>query len=210
MDDIKAQFDAKYRAAEDLLKADIDSLTEQAETRAAEIRRLQGTIESYKISNEELNVGDRLFKAEALLMSVQKALTVTSAGSADSEAFVSAARELDRIRKTHEIQFAEFETVKKSLMKDLQNRCEKVVELEMQLDEVREQYKVIARSANSKAQQRKLDFLEHNLDQLNVVQKQASRARAFARTELTDIACGAEFDPKERSLDLRAQTIDAE
>lgn len=47
-----------------------------------------------------------------------------------------------------------------------------MVELEMQLDEVREQYKVIARSANSRSQQRKLEFLEHNLDALNVVQKQ--------------------------------------
>jgi len=47
-----------------------------------------------------------------------------------------------------------------------------VVELEMQLDEVREQYKVIARSSNSRSQQRKLEFLEHNLDALNVVQKQ--------------------------------------
>lgn len=42
----------------------------------------------------------------------------------------------------------------------------------MQLDEVREQYKVIARGANSRAQQRKLEFLEHNLDALNAVQKQ--------------------------------------
>lgn len=47
-----------------------------------------------------------------------------------------------------------------------------MAELEMQLDEVREQYKVIARSANSRSQQRKLEFLEHNLDALNVVQKQ--------------------------------------
>lgn len=47
-----------------------------------------------------------------------------------------------------------------------------VVELEMQLDEVREQYKIIARSANSRAQQRKLEFLEHNLEALNSVQKQ--------------------------------------
>lgn len=51
------------------------------------------------------------------------------------------------------------------------------MELELQLDEVKEQYKVIARSANSRAQQRKLEFLEHNLDQLNVVQKQVRRLR---------------------------------
>lgn len=47
-----------------------------------------------------------------------------------------------------------------------------VVELEMQLDEIREQYKLIARSTNSKAQARKLEFMQHNLEQLNIVQKQ--------------------------------------
>jgi outer membrane murein-binding lipoprotein Lpp len=50
-----------------------------------------------------------------------------------------------------------------------------VVELEMQLDEIREQYKLIARSTNSKAQARKLEFMQHNLEQLNIVQKQVRR-----------------------------------
>jgi hypothetical protein len=45
----------------------------------------------------------------------------------------------------------------------------------MQLDEIREQYKLIARSTNSKAQARKLEFMQHNLEQLNIVQKQVRR-----------------------------------
>jgi kinesin family protein 5 len=49
-----------------------------------------------------------------------------------------------------------------------------VVELEMQLDEIREQYKLIARATNTKAQARKLEFMQHNLEQLNIVQKQVS------------------------------------
>ena len=122
----------------------------------------------------------------------QRALSAASTGIEDGESFASSAREFERIRKSYELQFGEFDIIKKSLMKDLQNRCEKVrtnfsrseppgltvakqvVELEMQLDEVREQYKVIARSANSRSQQRKLEFLEHNLDALNDVQKQVS------------------------------------
>lgn len=59
-----------------------------------------------------------------------------------------------------------------------------VVELEMQLDEVREQYKVIARSANSRAQQRKLEFLEHNLDALNDVQKQLVEQNSSLKKEV--------------------------
>lgn len=75
-------------------------------------------------------------------------------------------------------------------MRDLQNRCEKVsismsyeptligyhmiqvVELEIQLDEIKEQYNNVIRNSNSKAQQKKMAFLERNLEQLTLVQKQ--------------------------------------
>ncbi|WRT66891.1 uncharacterized protein IL334_003854 [Kwoniella shivajii] len=170
IDDIRAQFESKFSASEELLRAEIQTLSQHSESRSAEIRRLQSTVESYKLSNEELN----------------RALTVAAAGNEESENFAQSAKELERIRKLHEIQYAEFDIVKKSLMKDLQNRCEKVVELEMQLDEVREQYKTIARSANSRAQQRRLEFLEHNLEQLNVVQKQLVEQNSSLKKEIAD------------------------
>lgn len=47
-----------------------------------------------------------------------------------------------------------------------------VVELEISLDETREQYNNVLRNSNSKAQQRKMEFLTRNLDQLTHVQKQ--------------------------------------
>lgn len=93
------------------------------------------------------------------------------------------------------MQLAEFDGVKKSLMRDLQNRCEKVkftypslqrgrsprqmqvVELEIQLDEIKEQYNNVIRNSNSKAQQKKMAFLERNLEQLTLVQKQVSVAK---------------------------------
>lgn len=105
---------------------------------------------------------------------------------------------MERVRKTIAAQLQEFDTMKKSLMRDLQNRCEKVsyrctgggvclslrlhspgctlqvVELEISLDETQEQYRNVLRNSNSKAQQRKMDFLTRNLDQLTLVQKQVS------------------------------------
>lgn len=53
-----------------------------------------------------------------------------------------------------------------------------VVELEIQLDEIKEQYNNVIRNSNSKAQQKKMAFLERNLEQLTVVQKQVSVMRA--------------------------------
>lgn len=71
-------------------------------------------------------------------------------------------------------QLADFDVMKKALMRDLQNRCEKVVELEISLDETREQYNNVLRNSNNKAQQKKMAFLERNLEQLTNVQKQVS------------------------------------
>ena len=54
----------------------------------------------------------------------------------------------------------------------------KVVELEIQLDDMKEQYNNVIRNSNSKAQQKKMAFLERNLEQLTIVQKQASHTKS--------------------------------
>jgi kinesin family member 5 len=91
-------------------------------------------------------------------------------------------------------------------MRDLQNRCEKVecghvvalqypdghhilqvVELEIQLDEIKEQYNNVIRNSNSKAQQKKMAFLERNLEQLTLVQKQVSTIFADRPSVETDM-----------------------
>lgn len=110
VDDIKSQIESKFSAKEEMLRGEIAALTERAESRATEIRRLQNTIDSYKLSNEEL----------------ERALSTASNGIQDGGTFAKATRDLERSRKQHELQYAEFEIIKKSLMKDLQNRCEKV------------------------------------------------------------------------------------
>jgi kinesin family member 5 len=107
-------------------------------------------------------------------------------------------------------------------MRDLQNRCEKVgelciiifcsltfphqvVELEIQLDEIKEQYNNVIRNSNSKAQQKKMAFLERNLEQLTLVQKQVSSMldKLFSHVAL---ARRPKLDAKERSRDCGTQT----
>lgn len=126
----------------------------------------------------------------------QRAFAVTSAGIEGGKNLAESAQDLERTRKAISVQLAEFDGVKKSLMRDLQNRCEKVisyrrihssslcswimrvpqvVELEIQLDEIKEQYNNVIRNSNSKAQQKKMAFLERNLEQLTIVQKQVRR-----------------------------------
>lgn len=113
--------------------------------------------------------------------------------------------DLDALRKTGtsgsatlQKQLADFDAMKKSLMRDLQNRCERVVELEISLDSTREQYNSVLRSANSKQQQKKLAFLERNLEQLTQVQRQLVEQNAGLKKEVA-IA--------ERKLQARGERI---
>lgn len=86
--------------------------------------------------------------------------------------------------KTLQQQIAEFDNMKKSLMRDLQNRCERVVELEISLDETREQYNNVLRSSNNRAQQKKMAFLERNLEQLTHVQRQLVEQNSSLKKEV--------------------------
>lgn len=86
--------------------------------------------------------------------------------------------------KTLQQQIAEFDAMKKSLMRDLQNRCERVVELEISLDDAREQYNNVLRSSNNRAQQKKMAFLERNLEQLTHVQRQLVEQNSSLKKEV--------------------------
>ena len=86
--------------------------------------------------------------------------------------------------KTLQQQITDFDIMKKSLMRDLQNRCERVVELEISLDETREQYNNVLRSSNNRQQQKKMAFLERNLEQLTVVQRQLVEQNTTLKKEV--------------------------
>ncbi|KAF8844948.1 kinesin [Paxillus ammoniavirescens] len=157
MAEFKNKLEAQYAARREAGIAEVADLKQQLELKSNEIRSLNATIDSMKNVNEEL----------------KRAFAVTSAGIEGGKSLAESAQDLERTRKAINVQLAEFEAVKKSLMRDLSNRCEKVVELEIQLDEIKEQYNNVIRNSNSKAQQKKMAFLERNLEQLTIVQKQA-------------------------------------
>ncbi|KAJ7343437.1 kinesin heavy chain [Mycena albidolilacea] len=156
MADLKNKLEAQYAARRDAHISEVADLKQQLEMRNNEVRSLNASAESLKSVNEEL----------------KRAFAVTSAGIEGGKNLAESAQDLERTRKAINVQLAEFDGVKKSLMRDLQNRCEKVVELEIQLDEIKEQYNNVIRNSNSKAQQKKMAFLERNLEQLTLVQKQ--------------------------------------
>ncbi|KAI9510900.1 kinesin heavy chain [Russula earlei] len=154
--ELKNKLEVQYAARREAHQSEAADLKQQLEMKSNEIRSLNASIDSLKSVNEEL----------------KRAFAVTSAGIEGGKNLAESAQDLERSRKAINVQLAEFDGVKKSLMRDLQNRCEKVVELEIQLDEIKEQYNNVIRNSNSKAQQKKMAFLERNLEQLTLVQKQ--------------------------------------
>ncbi|GAA5851767.1 hypothetical protein JCM8547_001202 [Rhodosporidiobolus lusitaniae] len=154
--DIKNKLEAQYAMKLDAALADAEDLKQQLELKAQETKNTAATLEQVRSANAEL---ERAFK-------------ITAASIEGGKSLEEAAKDMERQHKAVAQQLADFDAMKKSLMRDLQDRCEKVVELEISLDEARENYRNLAKNSNSKAQQRKMDFLTRNLDQLTLVQKQ--------------------------------------
>ncbi|TFK76420.1 kinesin heavy chain [Pluteus cervinus] len=191
--DLKAKLEAQYAAKRDAHLSEASDLKQQLEMKGNEVRNLNASIESLKNVNEEL----------------KRAFAVTSAGIEGGKNLAESAQDLERTRKAIAVQLAEFDGVKKSLMRDLQNRCEKVVELEIQLDEIKEQYNNVIRNSNSKAQQKKMAFLERNLEQLTLVQKQLVDQNSTLKKE-AGIAERKLLARNERIQNLEAMLQDAD
>ncbi|BGP32653.1 hypothetical protein JCM10296v2_004434 [Rhodotorula toruloides] len=154
--DIRNKLEAQYAMKLDAALNDANDLKQQIELKSQEVKSVNAKLEQARAANLEL---ERAFK-------------ITTASIEGGKNLEEAAKDLERQHKAVAQQLADFDAMKKSLMRDLQDRCEKVVELEISLDEARENYRNLAKNSNSKAQQRKMDFLTRNLDQLTVVQKQ--------------------------------------
>ncbi|CAO3625301.1 unnamed protein product [Cunninghamella echinulata] len=163
---LKAKLEAQYNAKRDMQQKEIDELKHELERKNQSHQKLSSALADLRSANDQL----------------QAALTEQS-GDAQND-LTEREKDLERMRKTMANQLAEFEVMKKALMRDLQQRCERVVELEMSLDETREQYNSVVRASNNKAQQKKMAFLERNLEQLTNVQKQLVEQNASLKKEV--------------------------
>ncbi|GES86895.1 kinesin heavy chain [Rhizophagus clarus] len=167
--ELRGKLEAQFVAKKEVQQKEIDELKQELEKKNEELHKLNSALADLKRVNEELQtaINDKESKAEG----GQKIV-------ADKE------KDMERIRKTMAQQLADFDVMKKALMRDLQNRCEKVVELEISLDETREQYNNVLRNSNNKAQQKKMAFLERNLEQLTNVQKQLVEQNSSLKKEV--------------------------
>ncbi|KAK4521668.1 uncharacterized protein ATC70_004200 [Mucor velutinosus] len=164
---LKSKLEAQYATKKEMQQKEIEDLQQEIAEKNENLHKLTGSLSALKDANDQL----------------QSALSdqPTQAQNGDLS---EREKELERMRKSMAKELADFETMKKVLMRDLQTRCEKVVELEMSLDETREQYNNVLRASNNKAQQKKMAFLERNLEQLTNVQKQLVEQNSSLKKEV--------------------------
>ncbi|MCJ1231071.1 Kinesin heavy chain [Toensbergia leucococca] len=156
-----------------LSEADVDEIKSRLET--AYVNKREDQVEVVKDLRDD--IGRKADENQRLHLSIedlQRQLRAHSTNGVSSPT----------LSRTVQQQIADFDVMKKSLMRDLQNRCERVVELEISLDETREQYNNVLRSSNNRAQQKKMAFLERNLEQLTHVQRQLVEQNGSLKKEV--------------------------
>jgi kinesin family protein 5 len=100
----------QYESKQGLLEVETSALRKRLESKEEELARLQDTIESQTASIDDLN----------------RILVDSTDGVQNGHELVNMTQELERVRRAAETQHAEFEVMKRNLVRDITDRCEKV------------------------------------------------------------------------------------
>lgn len=180
--DSLAELKAQAMAKQSALDLECTELRKRVSARDDEVARLQDTIEDQAASIDNLNVSDPRQKPDweqtARFLtnpSVSQRMLASAASQEDGgKEFAKAVQELEKSRRATESQVVEFEQMRQNLMRDLTDRCEKVVELQMQVDEWKERHRALLKATNSKAHNKRIQVLEYNLSQLTELERAVS------------------------------------
>ncbi|KAG1237271.1 hypothetical protein G6F35_000647 [Rhizopus arrhizus] len=151
--DLKTKIESQYAIKRDMQEKEIEALKQDMEQKVMEEKRLSDMIKELEAKQKEL-------KEKQLAPVAQP-----------KEALEQKEKELERMRKSMAQELADFETMKTVLLRDLQSRCERVVELEITLGETKIQQNNLLKATSSRPQQR-MAMLEKSIEKLSDVQKQ--------------------------------------
>ncbi|KAJ2507407.1 hypothetical protein IWW47_001123 [Coemansia sp. RSA 2052] len=173
---LEANYDNKIASLKcqlDLALADLQRRTEEAAKNTAAIRELRGENRDLHAKIELLTEEMAKSKSEAVAAAATPAHSaIGSDVAAATEHAMLKEREMHMMRREMAQRILEYDTMRKSLMRDVQNRCEKIIELEMALDESRSHVDQLSRRANNPGQPQRMQLLEKNVAQLTLIQKE--------------------------------------
>lgn len=141
--EMKEKLEMQYRTRSEVIQQESEEMRRNLEEKASEMECLRKRVEELELVNSELAVSS---SAPAVSLGEDKGDSVVLD------------EQVDRMRKSMSQQLSEFDTVKKRLVRDLQDRLEKIVDLEYSLSEARNQYKAVADGG-------KISHLEQALDE---------------------------------------------
>ncbi|KAJ1679046.1 hypothetical protein EV182_002836, partial [Spiromyces aspiralis] len=143
---------------------------DEAAALAAEVARLKQEKQGAEARAEKLQ--DDLSGALAKAPGDGSLKDTLADGQTAAEYIAIKEREMQQMRRDMAQRILEYDTMRKSLMRDVQNRCEKIIELEIALDEAREQVTQLTLRLNNPAQPQRMALLEKNIAQLTMMQKE--------------------------------------
>ncbi|WFD30023.1 hypothetical protein MSPP1_001036 [Malassezia sp. CBS 17886] len=118
---------------------------------------------------------------------LQLVTTSAQGGGADDAAvqrLVAASTQMEKARDLVTLRLREYERMKQQLMHGLRERSEKVVEMEMALEDVQEQFCIVMKSIEMRTQQKRMEALERHLEQLGAVHQRLIEQNASLKRDV--------------------------
>ncbi|KAJ2156488.1 hypothetical protein GGF46_005156 [Coemansia sp. RSA 552] len=169
INDLKQKLEDHYSNKLASQKTQLDTAQAELLRRQEEASKHTATMRDLRSENRELLERiDSLEEAKSELPAVAQADAPTAA----TEHAMLKEREMHMMRREMAQRILEYDTMRKSLMRDVQNRCEKIIELEMELDDQRSQISMLSRRASNSNQPQRMHLLEKNIAQLTLIQKE--------------------------------------
>ncbi|KAJ2665319.1 hypothetical protein IWW48_000207 [Coemansia sp. RSA 1200] len=179
--ELKQKLEDHYNNKIAAQKAQLDSIQADLQRRVEEISKSATVVRELRSENRELQARvETLAEERSKADAAAAAASAPAAASAISGGDVAAAtehamlkeREMHMMRREMAQRILEYDTMRKSLMRDVQNRCEKIIELEMALDDARSQITTLSHRTSNPNQPQRMQLLEKNVAQLTLMQKE--------------------------------------
>ncbi|KAJ1989687.1 hypothetical protein H4R33_001981 [Dimargaris cristalligena] len=166
--ELKNRLEAQYGSKRDQLIDELNETKADRDVKAHENSNLRASVLELKEIGAELkNQIDELRTSTA-----EAAASESVSSSTDPASLAQRERDIEILKKSMMNKLKEFDVMRKAMMRDLQMRCEKIIELEVALDEARDENNMLRRKNVHSVQQQKTAILEKNIAQLMSIQKE--------------------------------------
>ncbi|KAJ2653418.1 hypothetical protein IWW40_000472 [Coemansia sp. RSA 1250] len=183
INDLKQKLEDHYNNKIASQKSQLDTALADLQRREDENSKNTETIRELRSENRELAA--KVEQLEEEKAKQEGGAVVIGGGdvTAATEHAMLKEREMGIMRREMAQRILEYDTMRKSLMRDVQNRCEKIIELEMALDEQRSQNAQLNRRNPNQPQ--RMQLLEKNVAQLTLMQKELVVQNTDLKKELS-------------------------